>query len=73
MSETRCTGLLGRIFGHKYRPRYTSTRREREPSGNAEIDAMLTLAFGASYATLSESTYHGDVCERCGHELRRGI
>jgi hypothetical protein len=58
---SRCAGLAGLLFGHKYGARYsygppTLTRL----SGSASVDAEKIIA--ASRAAI----YVRDVCERCG-------
>lgn len=61
---TKCTGIMGRIFGHKFRPVITL--------GSPTItDFKLTGSQAASAyeriinATKSE-TFHGCICQRCG-------
>ena len=54
-----CMGLVGRIFGHQFEPRYSLSA----PLTNANIKADdLERVINATRAR----TYEGDVCVRCG-------
>jgi hypothetical protein len=52
-----CPSLAGRIFGHKFFPRYNELGQKLDP-------------FFATYGTYKgpayQRTYQGDVCTRCG-------
>lgn len=70
-----CQGILGRLFGHKYRPRYDVKERERgvtfklpEFTGPAII---LSELIEATCKPLTDSTYVRDVCVRCGEQRKR--
>lgn len=62
---TECAGLFGRLFGHKYEPRYTVG----EPT--ARVSTVSSLVFAEEVVAIMEAsksrTYHGDRCIRCGH------
>lgn len=58
-----CRGLFGRLFGHNYQPRYsTSLPSLRRVSGEELYAEQLPKIVEAS----KSHTYHGDVCTRCG-------
>lgn len=55
---TKCTGIMGRIFGHNFR--HVVTKSEAKlPHGRVEIDHSCLDDFRAQ-------TFHGWVCKRCG-------
>lgn len=56
-----CVGIFGRLFGHKFRARYS----EGAPTITSIDRASVHAAIQAINATKS-ITYHGDVCVRCG-------
>ena len=61
--DKQCTGL-GKVFGHKYEPRYSMTYEWPETASfkNLELltdDSILALK-------ITSESYHGDVCTRCG-------
>jgi hypothetical protein len=62
-----CKGIFGRLFGHKYEPRYSRS------APTFQIKTMESLAFADELVAIMESskvwTYHGDVCTRCGHVI----
>lgn len=70
--NTQCSGVLGRVFGHRYRPRYSTSE---QPSGisfkNLYGDEQMHLA--CEVAKLSTQTYQCDVCERCGSIVARPV
>lgn len=53
---TQCIGI-GRILGHRYRPRESRTTYET----NDEREYLRT----------TQRTYHGEMCERCGDRIER--
>lgn len=61
-----CAGLVGRIFGHRMRPRYNETREM--PSIKADGGFRADVSALREMMTKSR-TYHGDVCERCGYTV----
>ena len=81
-----CKGFFGKIFGHKFEPRY-----DTEPSGeNAKVEAVklitdksqeilesieyleTVISSALSYFSDNEkATYVCDVCSRCGTIIKR--
>lgn len=75
--QARCCGLMGAIFGYKFRPRYSTKEdgspppdeialaaiKEAEATNNFVSSALEAL--GGAYR-MTQRTYHCDVCERCG-------
>lgn len=59
---TKCTGLAGRIFGHKFFPVITK--------GKVDIQRRVEGITEAGYLRLAEmsrdETCHHSVCQRCG-------
>lgn len=68
----KCLGLVGRLRGHDYQPRYTTHEEPRALPPSFDVN-WATWAFGTSglheLSTLMHSEYHGDVCTRCGHTI----
>lgn len=68
-----CTGLAGRLFGHKFVPRFDT----KSGFGQRLPDHIVLALGGLSAANLieaekdSESTYVYDICVRCGTVVRR--
>jgi hypothetical protein len=56
-----CMGLFGRLFGHKFEPRYTLT-----PPGSMNVGNGSPSAICAVIDQLTKREYQGDVCARCG-------
>lgn len=63
-----CVGIVGRIFGHKYEARISTTERHRDI--NLKADRAMAEDF-RRMMTLFNRTYHGDVCTRCGGIVKR--
>jgi hypothetical protein len=64
-----CNGIFGRLFGHKYEPRYSRS------APTFQIKTMDSLAYAEELVAIMEAskvwTYHGDVCTRCGNTTGR--
>ena len=83
-----CRGIWGRLFGHKYQPRYSNEERilPHEPSvaaleanrqvalQNARNAIVTSSQVDLPYAAPYEETetHIGDVCVRCGHTVKCG-
>ena len=69
-----CQGILGRLFGHKYRPRYDVKERENQksPTG-ADLfwSSSVDVEFNLKLFVLTDTTYVCDVCVRCGDQRKR--
>lgn len=59
---TKCTGLMGRIFGHKFRPVITLSASKHDFSGT-KCKAHVALEMADKYRS---EEFHGCVCQRCG-------
>ena len=59
---TKCTGLMGRIFGHKFRPVITLAATTFNSSG-VQCKAHVALEMADKHRA---EEYHGCVCQRCG-------
>jgi len=71
MNEEKCSGLAGRLFGHKFRPRYnTSSEPTMLASWGTGFKAQLVMPIDlnelARDLSIKTQTYAGDICERCG-------
>ena len=63
---SKCNSLVGEIMGHKYSPRFDYGESNLE---NVKArTAQEAIAF--VHATKPE-TYVYDICERCGHIIKR--
>lgn len=60
---TNCSGIMGRIFGHKFVPVIT-----RSPSKFVVEEGLSTTVRGViGMAELYRAeTFHGCICQRCG-------
>ena len=58
---TKCTGLIGRIFGHKFRP--VITYSGVIGMGKVEGTSGFVKAVMDKHRN---QTYHHSVCQRCG-------
>lgn len=67
-----CQGILGRIFGHKYRPRYDVKERER-PRSYPIVSYTGPAGSLRDILVLEDSTYICDVCLRCGDRIEREV
>lgn len=61
-----CKGLFGRLFGHDYSARFSTTPPAKATlnSGSAQGVVMVVEAMTAK-------RYEGDVCRRCGHTVNQ--
>jgi len=60
-----CVGIIGRVLGHRYRPRFD----EGEPAiSKVEGSPMEAMALIEASKPL---TYVYDICTRCGRVIRR--
>ena len=57
-----CCGMMGMIFGHKFRPRYSTNETD------SALGKKITSFRGdvKDELILVEQKYHGDICVRCG-------
>jgi hypothetical protein len=70
-----CTGLFGRLFGHKYKP---AMDEERIPPGTYEghvnlysCTATHNLCLMLEAGSKHIRTYRGHVCTRCGDVVNK--
>ncbi len=61
---TKCTGLMGRIFGHNFRPVIT-LHSPAISDLNVNAQGKTELFEKIINATKSEA-FHGCICQRCG-------
>lgn len=67
----KCIGIMGKIFGHKFKARYDSTSIMNPANRRSEY---MTLAMGDKGLELLKDethTYKGDVCTRCGKIINK--
>ncbi|KTH39039.1 hypothetical protein ASV25_11080 [Enterobacter hormaechei subsp. xiangfangensis] len=58
----KCQGILGKLFGHSYRPAIT----RGAPTANlGAMEGSIRAVIGVINSTRPE-TYHGIYCKRCG-------
>ncbi len=62
-----CVGIVGAVFGHRFRGRWAEVRE----IGAGWTNTKVTARGGAAFELLdrlsdNRRTYHGDICERCG-------
>lgn len=57
----KCTGIMGWIFGHSYRPVITKSAAKSVPpmEGSAYVAGKIIDMY-------RDETFHGIVCKRCG-------
>ena len=68
MSE--CSGgFLGKLLGHKFRGRYSTTYTA--PTSDIKASGVNALKLVEVFASRT-SAYECDVCERCGLKLHKG-
>jgi hypothetical protein len=64
----KCEGLFGRLFGHRYEPRYSKS------APTYALQTIENLVFADEIALILETskavTYRCDVCTRCGNVLK---
>lgn len=58
---TKCTSIMGRIFGHKFKPVITSSG----VMGLGKIEGSSRFIKSVMDKHRSQ-TYHGAICQRCG-------
>ena len=63
----KCQGFMGRLFGHKFQPRYDMGASALE-LGNIKTSAHAVLKLAERYRPY---TYRGEVCARCGTFIDR--
>lgn len=66
---SKCVGIFGRLFGHKFVGRYSRSRSQRDPNQWVNVTFTGFTADEIDRLYRDKSTYHGDVCQRCG-EIR---
>lgn len=67
MTTTKCTGIVGRLFGHNFEARYSygaATTMVDEFEGNAS--AVIAVIEASK-----PETYVHDVCTRCGATIEK--
>ena len=62
-----CRGLIGRLLGHNYQPRYTTSLPAIKRVNEIYDEEMLPKIIEAS----KSHTYHDDVCIRYGSVINR--
>lgn len=60
--SAKCTGLIGRIFGHKFMPVITLGSSTFGTEG-VTCKAHVALEMADKYRA---ETFHGCICQRCG-------
>lgn len=60
--SAKCSGLIGRIFGHKFRPVITLSSSTFGSEG-VTCKAYVALEMADKYRA---ETFHGCICQRCG-------
>ena len=58
---SKCQGIMGAIFGHKFSPRYSKGSANISSVKGGYPDDTIRLV-----EALKPTTYHYDICERCG-------
>lgn len=59
---TKCTGIMGSIFGHKFRPVITLSASTFNSAG-VQCKAHAALEMADKYR---DEIFHGCICQRCG-------
>jgi len=65
--KQQCSGLVGRIFGHKFRPVVTL--------GAPTVGVTGQMCEATAIRILNNSkpeVFHGCICQRCGAEAKQG-
>ncbi|MFA5397337.1 MAG: hypothetical protein WC346_15105 [Methanogenium sp.] len=68
--KDKCIGLLGRMFGHNFKPRYST--KTSEPSWKPSNHASMLLPNDINGMKVSKSVehiYEGEICVRCGEKI----
>lgn len=60
--NNKCCGIMGRIFGHKFRPVITLSATTFNSTG-VQSKAHVVLEMADKYRN---ENYHGCICQRCG-------
>lgn len=63
VEQIPCAGLFGRLFGHRYRPRYSRRLAENVALKRYRVQG---ISVGSMIDEIGDRIYEGDVCERCG-------
>ncbi|QHJ79576.1 MAG: hypothetical protein [Caudoviricetes sp.] len=58
----KCTGIMGRIFGHRFRPVITLSACTFNSAG-VQCKAHTALEMADKYRN---EIFHGCICQRCG-------
>ena len=60
---TACEGVFGKVFGHRFRGRYSEAKT---------WPGHMTKVLGWHPEDIKEyrRTYHHDICERCGMTIK---
>lgn len=62
-----CKGILGAIFGHKFKPRYS---QGKPTLSNIKADAITINHMAEIIEASKPKSYFYDVCERCGEIIK---
>lgn len=79
IKKDKCLGLFGKIFGHKFRARYSESESEGKYPGDIVGDKLylLTGVFADDTAKILDSSkshervYIRDICDRCGKVINQ--
>ena len=66
--DTKCCGLFGKLFGHRFEARYDSEESEGklpDQLTSVTIDAHYLVQIVEATRSIKE-TYIHDICTRCG-------
>lgn len=70
MKKTKCVGIMGYIFGHKFKPRHNTKEETVPPDMEKFKSSASSKTVIALFESLTERkktvTYKGDICVRCG-------
>lgn len=66
--KIKCTGIMGHIFGHKFKPVITLSASEYDTAG-VKCKAHVALEMADRYR---DEAFHGSICQRCGEFVARG-
>lgn len=65
-NENNCKGGFGKIFGHKFKPRFSE-----KTCFNDVLAKRITHSDNVESLKESEKTYVCDVCVRCGKIVKK--
>jgi hypothetical protein len=86
MNDDKCHGIFGRIFGHKFQPRFSETDTTPDIAFKEACEAIQMYIKETSYIDEDEiseimngfrvmnsmtTTYVHDVCIRCGRTIQK--